>query len=204
MPQEFSSSRPTPHEVTELLDDWKHGDAEALDRLIPLVYEDLRRIARGQLYGEGGGHTLEPTALVNEVYLKLYQRRSVRFKSREHFLATLAQMMRRILVDHARRRLAAKRGSGARKVSLEDLHHLPDLDPHHWVALDEALKELAGFDERKSHVVNLRFFIGLTTEEAAKVLGVSVNTVDRDWHRAKLWLRRALNGQGIPEEAGRS
>jgi RNA polymerase sigma factor (TIGR02999 family) len=177
--------------VTLLLRAWRRGDQDALDRLTPLVYDELRRRARHYLRGERPDHTLRPTALVHEVYLRLVGLDEVDWQDRQHFFALAARQMRRILVDAARARRYQKRGGGAVTVAFdEDLavsSHTPDL-----VALDDALELLAEKDERKVRVVELRFFAGLTNEEIAAALGISTDTVTRDWQMARLWLRRQL------------
>ncbi len=186
-------------EVTELLDAWSAGDAEALDRLLPLVVEDLRRMARARMAQERPGHTLEPTELVNELYLNLAGRRSVDWESRTQFFATVAQIMRRILVDHARYRKTAKMGGGARRVTLVKALDTPvpgssagDVD---LVALDQALERLAGVDSRQARIVELRYFGGLTIDETAHALEISSMTVKREWRTARLWLLRELGGE---------
>jgi RNA polymerase sigma factor (TIGR02999 family) len=185
-----------PESVTDLLVAWGDGDAAALDQLVPLVNAELRRLARGYMRRERQGHTLQTTALVNEAYLKLVEQRRVRWQNRAHFLAIAAQQMRRILVDHARKRQYQKRGGGALQVTLGEAEGLaveraPDL-----VALDEALAALAEFDPRRARVVELKFFGGLTTEEAAEALGVSTTTVERDWTVARAWLHKTVTGEG--------
>ncbi|PYR73350.1 MAG: RNA polymerase subunit sigma-70 [Acidobacteria bacterium] len=186
---------PSPGAVTELLRAWSEGDDGALDRLVPLVEAELRRLARGYLGRERRGHTLQITALVNEAFLRLTDARHVRWQDRAHFLGISARLMRRVLVDYARRRGFQKRGGGAQRVTFDEgLVASPDpaLDI---VALDGALEALAQVDVRKSRVVELRFFGGLTVEETAEVLNVSPDTVKRDWRLAKLWLLRELEGE---------
>ena len=182
----------SPRSVTQLLMAWSEGDPSALDQLTPLVYEELRRLARSKLRGERPGHTLQTTGLVNEAYLRLVDQRQVRWQNRAHFLAIAAQMMRRILVDHARRKQYQKRGGGAIQVTLSEAEAIgaeraPDL-----VALDEALAELAQMDPRRARVVELKFFGGLNIDETAEVLKVSPTTVERDWITAKAWLYQRL------------
>jgi RNA polymerase sigma factor (TIGR02999 family) len=182
----------SPPPVTELLMAWGQGDESALDRLMPLVQDELHRLARREMRGERPGHTLQTTALVNEAYLRLIDARRVRWQDRAHFFALSARIMRRILVDHARSRNVIKRGAGTRHVSLDEAlivsqERGPDL-----VALDDALQALAKVDARKSQVVELRFFGGLSVEEAAEALRVSSQTIVRDWHLAKVWLLREL------------
>ena len=179
-------------DVTGLLTAWKDGNSEALDELIPIVYTELRRLARQQLGGERRNHSLQPTALTHEAFLRLLGTRRVSWQDRAHFFAVASQMMRRILVDHARKAVAAKRGGNAARVTLEDADVAAESVDVDAVALHEALAELETVDERQAKVVELRYFGGLNTEEAAEVLGVSPSTVERDWRVAKLWLRRAL------------
>jgi RNA polymerase sigma-70 factor (ECF subfamily) len=180
---------------TELLLAWGRGEAAALDRLVPLVHDELRRMARRYMGGERPGHTLQATALVNEVYLRLIEVDHVRGQNRAQFFALAAQVMRRILVDFARARGSDKRGGGAEKVSLDDALVISSEPSEDLVALDGALQALARIDPRKSQVVELRYFGGLTLEETAEVLHVSADTVKRDWRFAKLWLLRALTGE---------
>ena len=185
-------SAPSKNEVSQLLVDWRSGDRAALDKLIPLVHQELRRLARHYLRGERIGHTLQPTALVNEAYLRLIDYRDIQWQNRAHFFAVAAQLMRRILVDHARSRNYAKRGGLQQKLSLSKADRFankPDVD---LVALDDALKTLAAMNEQQSRLVELRFFGGLTIEETAEVLGVSHATVERDWAVARAWLRREI------------
>ncbi len=181
-----------PGEITQLLLEWSKGDTGALDRLMPLVYEELRQLARRYMAGERPGHTLQTTALINEAYLRLIDHKEMQWQNRAHFFGVAAQAMRRILVDHARTRDAAKRGGGAPKASLEDAAVVPER-PAELIALDEALTDLATIDPRKSQVVELRYFGGLSVEETAEVLGVSPVTVMRDWSTAKAWLLRAMS-----------
>ncbi len=177
-----------PHDITGLLAAWNRGDAEALGRLMPLVYPELRRVARRQLARREAGESLESAALANEAYLKLVRAGGIRCENRAHFLALCAQIMRRILVDHARRRGSAKRGGDAICVTLDDALVAARARGIEVVALDEALGRLAGIDARKSRVVELRYFGGLSLEETARVLGVSAETVKRDWRLARAWL----------------
>ncbi len=179
---------------TELLLAWGRGETAALDQLVPLVQDELRRMARRYMGREHPGHTLQATALVNEVYLRLIDVNQVRGQNRGQFFALAAQVMRRILVDFARARGSAKRGGGAQKVSLDDALIVSSQRSQDLVALDGALEALARVDPRKSQVVELRFFGGLTNEETAEVLRVSPDTVKRDWRLAKLWLLRELTG----------
>jgi RNA polymerase sigma-70 factor (ECF subfamily) len=181
-------------DVTELLLEWQQGDKCALDKLTPLVYEELRRIAHRYVQRERDGHTLQTTALVNEAYVRLVGGRKIEWQNRAHFFAVTAQVMRHILIDHARRRHYAKRGGEAQQVSFDDAALMSPERAAELVALDEALSELARLDARKSRVVELRYFGGLSLEETADVLEVSVMTVRRDWRAAKAWLYRALSG----------
>jgi RNA polymerase sigma factor (TIGR02999 family) len=179
-------------EVTVLLQAWRQGDAGALDRLLPLVYQDLRRVARAHLRDERPGHTLQATALVHEVYFRLMGRRSAMPQNRTHFFAVAARLMRQILVDHARRKRARKRGGGDTVITLQDVS--PVAQPHIDVlALDEALTELTACDPRLCKVVELKFFAGLNIDETAEALEVSAATVERDWVAAKAWLHQRLS-----------
>jgi RNA polymerase sigma factor (TIGR02999 family) len=180
--------QPTPSEVTRLLKAWGSGNTEALDQLIPIVYDELRAVAARYLKRERLDHTLQPTALVNEAYLRLIDQKQVEWQNRAHFVGLAAQMMRRILVDHAKSHHRAKRGGSARKVSLEEAMAISDERADDLVEIDEALTALAAFDERKSRVVELRFFGGMSVEETAEVLKISEVTVARDWKLAKAWL----------------
>jgi RNA polymerase sigma factor (TIGR02999 family) len=185
---------PPPREnITELLLAWRKGDQAALDALIPLVYDELRRLARRALRRERPGHTLQTTALVNEVYLRLIDSSRVRWQNRAHFFAVSAQLMRRVLVDLARARRRAKRGGQARHVTLEEGLLVGEGLSTDVIALDEALSALSAVDPRASRVVELRFFGGLSVEETGAVLGVSPDTVMRDWKLAKVWLLRELS-----------
>jgi RNA polymerase sigma factor (TIGR02999 family) len=181
----------SPQEITELLLAWSQGQQDALERLTPLVYGELRRLAHHYMAGERTGHTLQSTALVNEAYLRLVDSSRVKWQNRAHFFAVSATLMRRILVDFARSRQYAKRGGNARVVPLDDLGSVAE-DCAELPALDDALSALAALDPRKGQVVELRFFGGLSVEETAEVLNVSVETVMRDWRLAKVWLRREL------------
>jgi RNA polymerase sigma factor (TIGR02999 family) len=180
-----------PQDITELLLEWSGGNPDALQRLTPLVYGELHRLAHHYLAGERTGHTLQSTALVNEAYLRLVQTNRVQWQNRAHFFAVSAQLMRRILVDFARSRQYAKRGGKAPMVPLDDVAVASE-DCAELVALDDALRALAAIDARKAHMVELRFFGGLSVEETAEVLKVSEETVARDWRLAKVWLRREL------------
>jgi len=185
-----------PREVTQLLLAWNDGDESALERLVPLVYNELRRLAKRRVRLERPDHTLQTTALINEAYLRLVDVRNVRWQNRAHFFALCARLMRRILVDYARTRHYAKRGGGAQPVSLEQSPAVSPAPSTDLVAVDDALKALTKIDDRKAQVVELRFFGGLTVEESAEVLKVSPETVRRDWKLAKVWLLRELSGAG--------
>ena len=188
-----SSMSETTGEVTRLLLAWSDGDKEALGRLMPLVFEELRRIARRYFEREDPRHTLQPTALVNEVYLRLVDRRKVQWRNQAHFFGFAAQLMRLILVDHARGRQTSKRGQGSRPLSIEVLVDLPERRDLEVLLVDEALKTLAHEDERQAQIVEMRFFAGLSYEEIAEILGISPTTVKRDWATAKLFLLRELS-----------
>lgn len=179
--------------VTQLLAAWNDGDRGALEALTPVVEAELHRLARGYMAGERAGHVLQPTALVNEAYLRLVDWKDVRWQNRAHFFAMAARTMRHVLVDMARTRDRAKRGGGQMQVSLSDAGDLPVARSADFVALDDALTDLEKIDPRKSRVVELRFFGGLGLDEVAHVLGVSVATVRRDWSMARAWLFRELN-----------
>jgi RNA polymerase sigma factor (TIGR02999 family) len=187
-----------PHDVTALLADWSRGDRGALGQLLPLVYAELRRIAARQLGRERAGHTLQPTALVHEVYLRLVGQRQVDWHDRAHFYGVAAQIMRRILVDHARRQRAGKRGDGVRCVSIEDAPEIQASNEIPILALDHALDRLQKMDADLARIVELRAFGGLTIDEAAHVLNVSPSTAKRDWRTAKAWLNRELGSGADP------
>ena len=185
----------SPQEVTRLLAAWSDGDEAALEQLVPIIHAELRRLAKHYLKRERPGHTLQTSALVNEAYVRLINWKAARFENRAHFFGVSAQLMRRILVDFARRRPRVQ-GESVRHVSLDEALKVtaePDSD---LVALDEALVELAELDPRKARIVELRFFGGLSVEETAEVLHVSTDTVKRDWRLAKLWLLRELDEEG--------
>jgi len=184
---------PSTQDVTQLLKAWTTGDEHALEKLTPLVYRQLHRVAQRCMAGERSGHTLQTTALVNEVYLRLVDCRRVNWQDRAHFFAVSAQLMRRILIDFARSRGYQKRGGGAPRISLDEAPSVCNEPDINLVALDDALKALGAVDERKSKVVELKFFGGLSVEETAEVLRVSVETVVRDWRLAKVWLHRELS-----------
>jgi RNA polymerase sigma factor (TIGR02999 family) len=181
------------HEVTQILHDWSGGDADAPERLMPFVYDELRRLARSFLARERGSHTLQPTALVNEAYLRLVDQTRVNWQNRAHFYGIAARMMRRVLIDHARAHATEKRGGATIHLSLDDVQVSIEERATSFVALDEALERLEQMDERKCKVVEMRFFGGLTDQEIADVLGVTTRTVLRDWKKARLWLSRELS-----------
>ena len=188
------SMEAAPDGVTQLLINWRNGDKAALDQLMPLVYEELRRLARGFMGKERNNHTLQTSALINEAYLKLADQDETNWQNRAHFFAVAAQIMRHILVDHARSYGYEKRGAGAQRVALDDAQVFSEERAGELVALDEALTNLATVDPRKSRIVELRFFGGLTVDETAEVLKVSPATIRRDWSTAKVWLYGALTG----------
>jgi RNA polymerase sigma factor (TIGR02999 family) len=182
-----------PHQVTELLVAWKKGDKRALDRLMPLVEAELRRLAKRYMHGEDKGHMLQTTALVNEAYLRLVDQRNVQWENRAQFYGIAAHLMRRVLIDHARAEHRAKRGGGVQRVPIEEAEGLQTETSEDLLALDDALKRLASIDQRKSKVVVLRYFGGLSIEEIANVLKVSQVTVMREWSMARAWLRREID-----------
>jgi RNA polymerase sigma factor (TIGR02999 family) len=186
---------PTTLDITGLLDDWGRGDRRALDALLPLVYTELRRVAARQLRHEREDHSLQPTALVHEAYLRLVDQRKADWRGRAHFFGVAAQVMRRILVDHARRRLAGKRGDGIRPVSIDQAMQTPGVGEIPILNLDAALDRLASLDASLAKIVELRAFGGLTIEEVAHVLNVSPSTVKREWRTAKAWLTRELGAE---------
>ena len=186
---------PADQDVSSLLDDWSRGDRAALDRLLPLVYRELRGVAARQLHRERNGHILQPTALVHEAYLRLVEQRDVDWQSRAHFFGVAAQVMRRILVDHARRQTARKRGDNLQRVPLEDVIDSSSTTEIPVMGLDEALTRLERVDRGLARIVELRAFGGLTIDEAAHVLKISPSTVKRDWRTAKAWLTRELGGE---------
>jgi RNA polymerase sigma factor (TIGR02999 family) len=184
---------PEPKDVTKLLVKWSKGDSAALDALIPLVYGELRRLARHYLQREGQNHTLSSTSLVHEAYLRLITQTEVSWQNRAHFFGVASKMMRRILVDHARKYAYAKRGGGATTLALDEALCSPQRRDIDLVALDDALNSLAKLDQRQSRLVELRFFGGLSIEETSEVLGVSTPTVKRDWASARAWLFREIS-----------
>ena len=186
-------SPPSSLDVTRLLVEWNKGNQEAGETLMPLVYEELRRVARRQLFRERLDHTLQSAALVNEAYLRLIRQQNMpQWQNRAHFFGVAAQMMRHILVDHARRRLRAKRGAGAPRLSLDSNFALAQKSEVDLVYLDDALNKLSAIDPEQGRLVELRFFAGLSIDETAEVMGVSPATVKREWATARAWLRREL------------
>ena len=181
------------HEVTQLLIEWSNGDKAALDKLMPLIYEELRRLAHHYMRRERPGHTLQTTALVDEAYVRLVNRQRVHWQNRAHFFAIAAHLMRTILVDHARSHAYAKRGGGARKVPLDEAMVISQERAAEVVALDDALEQLTRIDPRQSRIVEMRFFAGLTIEETAEVLSLSPATIKREWSTAKAWLYHELS-----------
>lgn len=185
-------------EITQLLADWAGGDEGALERLTPLVYAELRAIAARQLRREDAGHTLQPTALVHEAFMRLFANEPTRWQDRAHFFAVCARIMRHVLTDHARGHLRAKRGGGAMHLPLEAAETVVQPQGVDHVALDDALRALEAFDPRKGRIVELRYFVGLGIDETAEVLHISPMTVRREWTRAKAWLYRELAAGGAP------
>ena len=183
------------HEVTSILSEWRAGNESASERLFPLVYDELKRQARRHLNRERADHTLQPTALVHETYLKMVDQTAPVVENRAHFFAFASRVMRQILVDHARAHNAGKRGGAAQRFCVEDIDLLPQQGAADMLELDEAMRKLEAIDERKSRVVDMRFFGGLKESEIAEVLGVTEKTVRRDWQFAKLWLYRELSSQ---------
>jgi RNA polymerase sigma factor (TIGR02999 family) len=186
-----------PKSVTLLLLNWNRGDQSALEELLPLVYNELRSLANHYLHGERKNHTLQATALVHEAYLRLVDLNQMQWQNRAQFFGVAANFMRRILVDHARARLAEKRGSGEERLSLTEANSLMDQNEVDVIALNDALDTLAKFDLQQCRVVELRFFAGLTIEETAQVMDISPMTVKREWRTAKLWLRRQISSEAI-------
>ncbi len=181
------------HEVTQLLIEWSNGDKAALDKLMPLIYDELRRLAHHYMSRERPGHTLQTTALVDEAYVRLVNRQRVHWQNRAHFFAIAAHLMRSILVDHARSHAYAKRGGGAHKIPLDEAMVISQERAAEVVALDDALEQLTRIDPRQSRIVEMRFFAGLTIEETAEVLSLSPATIKREWSTAKAWLYHELN-----------
>lgn len=184
-------------QITRLLAEWRGGDGTAFEKLIPLVELELHRLARHYMRQERPGHTLQTTALLDDAYLRLAETAQPQWQNRAHFFAVAAQVMRRIMVDHARQRRAAKRGGSAIKVQLDEGAAVTPSRADELLALDEALEKLAAFDKRKAEVVEMRYFGGLTMEEIADVLKIHVNTVTRDWRAARAWLSAALSGENM-------
>src|SRR5215472_10049490 len=200
----FQASAMQEEPVTILLRQFSSGDQQALDRLVPLVYAELRKLAASYLRNERLGHTLQPTALVHEVYVRLVKQDQPDYQSRCHFMGVAAQVMRQILIDHARTRNAAKRGSGAVKVSIEDSGDIPVDRPSMLLAVDDALRELARKDPAKARLIEMRFFGGLTAEESAEATGMPVAEVRRHLRVAQAWLQRELDSRGKAEGATRT
>jgi RNA polymerase sigma factor (TIGR02999 family) len=184
---------PSSSQVTKYLREWNQGNEEALEKLMPLVYDELRKLARSYMKRESSGHTLQPTALVHEAFLRLVDQNAVTWQNRAHFFGIAAQMMRRILIHHAEKRNAAKRSGGrAERISLEQISGFEEHRDIDILELHEALRELEALDERQSRIVEMRFFTGLTLEETAKVMNLSLATIKREWGTARLWLRRRI------------
>ena len=194
--------KPSPQTVTQWLIEWGNGDEAALSKLMPIIYSELRKRAHRYMARENPGHTLQTTALIHEVYIRLAEQKDKKWENRSHFFAVAAQAMRHILVDYARSRKAARHGGALRSVSLEEAAVVSDERTSEIVALDDALEQLAGLDPRQSRIVEMRFFGGLSVEETAEVLKVSPTTVIRDWNLAKVWLYRELSkapgSAGVP------
>jgi RNA polymerase sigma-70 factor, ECF subfamily len=184
-------------QLTQLLGDWRSGDPGALEKLIPLIQPELQRLAHHYMSRERPGHTLQTTALIDDAYLQLAHDARPQWNNRAHFFAAAAQLMRRIMVDHARQRQAVKRGGGAIRVTLDEAAAVTQTRAAELLALDEALEKLAAFDARKAQVVELRYFGGLMMEDIAEVLKIHVNTVTRDWAAARAWLLAALSGEEV-------
>lgn len=182
----------SPQQVTQLLIDWRNGDRDALDQLMPLVYDELRRIAKRSRRAHPSGNTLQTTDLINEAYLKLAGKSGIDWQDRVHFFAVAARVMRYLLIDNARAKQSAKRGGGAAQISLNEVALISPERSREILALDEALERLAAMDERKSRIIEMRYFAGMNIEEVAEVLNVSEVTVKREWTRAKAWLYREL------------
>jgi RNA polymerase sigma factor (TIGR02999 family) len=186
-------------EISQLLINWSHGEKEALERLVPLVYPELRRMAKRQMARENPNHTLQTSALINEAYLKLLDGQDVKWQNRAHFFAVAAQVMRHILIDHARRHLYGKRGAGAQHVPLEEGEIITDERAATLVALDEALDSLGRLDPRRSQIIELKFFGGLNAEEISEVMSISPATVQREWRAAKAWLHHTISGRALSD-----
>ena len=190
---------PAPKEMSQLLRDWSNGDQTALDKVMPVVYQELHRLAHHYMRKERVGHTLQTTALVNEAYMRLANYKKMRWQSRTHFFAVAAQVMRRILVENARSKNFAKRGGGVEKISLDETAIVSQGRSAEVIAVDDALTELESWDPRKGRIVELRFFGGLSIDETAEVLKVSATTVQREWRSAKAWLYKAISEGGSVE-----
>ncbi|MBL8167869.1 MAG: sigma-70 family RNA polymerase sigma factor [Acidobacteria bacterium] len=190
----------TAHEVTELLLAWRSGDQGALEKLTPLVYDELHRLATRYMRRENPGHTLQTSALVNEAFVHLIDQQQIQWQNRAHFFGVAANLMRHILLDHARAYARAKRGGGAIQVSLDEAAIVSEERAAELIALDDALTALAAFDERKCRLVELRFFGGLSNEEVAEVMQMSLRTVEREWRKAKAWLQRAISNTENTEQ----
>ena len=182
----------SPDEVTQLLHAWGDGDQEALNKLLPVVYRELHRLAASYMRKESPAHTLQTSALVNEAYLKLVDQKNVRWQNRAHFFGIAAQLMRRILVDHARSRTRLKRGDGVQKLSLNEAAIVPTQRAEGFLALDQALQRLAEMDQQKSRIVEMKIFCGLSIKEIAEVEKVSTSTIEREWRKARAWLHREI------------
>ena len=190
--QILSAMDKTSKNVTQLLQQWGSGDKEALEKLIPMVHDELHRIAARHMRHEKPGHTLQATALLNEAFGKLIEQKEVHWKNRAHFFAIAAQIMRRILIDHAKSRLRVKRGKGGERISLDEVALVTEPRAEELIALDRALNELAEFDPHLSRIVELKFFGGMTTEEIARMEEVSTRSIEREWRKAKAWLYDAI------------
>jgi RNA polymerase sigma factor (TIGR02999 family) len=189
-----------PQDVTQMLAEWRNGDPGAFDRLMPVIYGELRRLAHNYMKRQPPGHTLQTSALVNEAYLRLAGQREVDWQNRAHFFAIAARIMRSLLIDHLRSRRFAKRGGGARRVSLDEVALISDQRSEELLALDQALTGLSAIDERKARIVELRYFSGLSVEETAEVMGLSAITIKREWLKAKAWLYRELSPDDCYED----
>jgi len=185
---------PTPEEVSQLLQDWSEGDSTALDKLLPIIYHEMHKLAHHYMKRERLGHTLQTTALVNEAYMRLADYKKMRWQGRAHFFAIAAQVMRRILVEHARERDTAKRGGGVPKLSLDEVPIAFEGRSGEVLAVNDALNKLESWDPRKGEIVELRFFGGLSIDETAEVMKISPTTVQREWRAAKAWLHRTMTG----------
>ncbi len=192
----------TPIEISQLLEDWNNGDEDAVERLFPYVYNELRSQAQFLMAGERYDHTLQPTALVHEAFIKVAKQSRVEWKNRTHFYRIVSRLMRQILVDHARRRNCPRRGNGPIRISIDDVQIPVEERIHSILAIDDLLEKLATEDERQSQIIEMRFFGGLSSEEIGEVLGVTKRTVGREWKLAKIWLLREVNGERNPVGPG--